>query len=59
MIEDYKQVLNLSSELIILTDYKIYGQDLKIILMDGYELWLKGIITKMEMAKNEIQTKNR
>lgn len=55
VIENYKQILSLSEEEILLLEYRIKGNLLKVVKLDGHEVWIKGKIIMMEMGKNEIQ----
>lgn len=52
-IENYKKVIYLDKEMIKTTEIIVEGNDLKIIKIDGYVLWIKGTIKKMEIGKYE------
>ncbi len=52
-IENYKKVIYLDKEMIKTLEIIVEGNDLKIIKIDGYVLWIKGTIKKMEIRKYE------
>ncbi len=52
-IENYKKVIYLDKEMIKTLEIIVEGNDLKIIKIDGYVLWIKGTIKKMEIGKYE------
>ncbi len=52
-IENYKKVIYLDREMIKTLGIIVEGNDLKIIKIDGYVLWIKGTIKKMEIGKYE------
>lgn len=52
-IENYKKVIYLDKEMIKTLGIIVEGNDLKIIKIDGYVLWIKGTIKKMEIGKYE------
>lgn len=52
-IENYKKVIYLDKEMIKTLEIIVEGNDLKIIKIDGYVLWIKGTIKKMGIGKYE------
>ncbi len=52
-IENYKKVIYLDKEMIKTKEIILEGNDLKIVKIDGYVLWIKGTIKKMEIGKYE------
>lgn len=52
-IENYRKVIYLDKEMIKTKEIIVEGNDLKIIKIDGYVLWIKGTIKKMEIGKYE------
>lgn len=58
VIENFKKIIVLTTNEVVLLEYRIKGTDLKVVKLDGYEIWIKGNIKSMEMGKNEIQAKD-
>lgn len=52
-IENYRKIIYLDKEMIKAKEIIIVGNDLKIIKIDGYVLWIKGTIKKMEIGNYE------
>lgn len=55
-IDNYKQIKSIKSDLIELEEINIYGDDLKIIRLDGYSIVVKGVFKKIIMGidKNDL-----
>lgn len=49
-IDNYKQIKSIKSDLIELEEINIYGDDLKIIRLDGYSIVVKGVFKKIIMG---------
>ncbi len=59
-VDNYKQIKQLSDDLIELEQVTIEGKDLKIVRSDGYQMIIQGVVQKIWIRtdENDLQNQN-